>query len=121
MRPMRTAKLLLGLAALGLAPSAPSGQGGAADAPTSETLVKQGDTVIGMGPMTFTLNWVAVDDDKRWFAQIGTDLNPDDINRDGCILRNGFVTLREGAPLSAQAGAVLDDCWWDGLYNLAVR
>lgn len=109
MRPMRTAKLLLGLAALGLAPSAPSGQGGAADAPTSETLVKQGDTVIGMGPMTFTLNWVAVDDDKRWFAQIGTDLNPDDINRDGCILSNGFVTLREGAPLSAPAGAVLDD------------
>ncbi|MSR61331.1 MAG: hypothetical protein EXS08_02630 [Planctomycetes bacterium] len=46
-------------------------------------------------------------DGKMWITL--TDTNLADSNTDGCILRNGFVTLREGALLFSPPNSSLDD------------
>jgi len=114
---MRSAKSILGLAVIGLVPSAVAGQ---STPPTIDTLVKKGDTVIGLGAMialsSGSLAYVGINDSKTWMALMSTDF-PDG-NRDGCILSNGFVTLREGSPLSAPVGSTLDE--WTSI-NLTNR
>jgi hypothetical protein len=105
---MRSAKPILGFTLLALLPSAVAGQ---AMPPSFDTLVKKGDTIIGLGAMITlsagTLAYLGVNDSKTWMTLLTTDYP--DPNRDGCILSNGFVTLREGTPLSAPAGSTLDE------------
>jgi len=96
---MRNAKTVLGLVVLGLASTAASGQ-------SLESLIKSGDTVLGLGAMN-NVTFLAVNDSKTWSALMSTTF--DDSTRDGCILSNGFVTLREGTALLAPPGAVLDE------------
>lgn len=108
MRPMRNAKSILALALLGLAPSAVFGQ-------SIDTLVKKGDTIIGVGAMV-AMSYLGINDSKTWMAQLATDFL--DSTRDGCILSNGFVSLREGTPLFAPVGSTLDE--WNSI-NLTNR
>lgn len=86
---MRCAKSILGLAALGLAPTAVIAQ-------TPSSLIAEEDTIIGMGSMNST-NYAAITDSRLWSALIDTTFS--DTTRDGCLLRNGFVMLREGTTL----------------------
>ncbi|MEQ1894207.1 MAG: hypothetical protein ABL998_16825 [Planctomycetota bacterium] len=69
-------------------------------------MVKENDTIIGMGAL-LTMTYVQVNDSGMWTASVDTDFF--DTGRDGAILRNGFVTLREGATLFAPPGAILDE------------
>lgn len=103
MRPMRHAKSVLGLALLGLFPSAVFGQ-------SIQTLIKKNDTIIGLGGMV-GMTYVAVNDSKTWMALLSTSFP--DSTRDGCLLSNGFVTLREGSPLFAPVGSILDE--WNSI------
>lgn len=103
MRPMRNAKSILGLALLGLSPSAVLGQ-------STSILVQEDDTIIGLGGM-IGLFGVAINDSKTWTVLLSTSFP--DANRDGCILSNGFVTVREGTPLYSPAGSTLDD--WNSI------
>jgi len=90
---------ILGLALTGLVPSFATAQ-------TPTTLVAEHDTIIGMGAVTSLTN-VSINDNKMWVTLTDTDLA--DSNTDGCLLRNGFVTLREGAILFSPANSLLDD------------
>ena len=114
---MRNAKPILGFALLALVPSAVAGQ---AMPPSIVTLVKKGDTIIGLGALitmsSGSLSYLGINDSKTWMALLTTDFP--DPNRDSCILSNGFVTLREGTPLFAPAGSTLDD--WTSI-NLTNR
>jgi len=102
---MRTQTTLLGLAALGLAPGwALALPGG--DQPTVVPLVQQTDTIIGIGELT-SITYVSITNDRNWTAVIDTAFS--DSDTDGALLRNGFVTLREGTTLFNPPGSVLDD------------
>jgi len=102
---MRTAKTLLGMVALGLGASAASGQ--VTNDPPLGVLIRQGDTIIGMGGMNQTVNWVGINDTKNWGVLCVTDFS--DVNKDGCLLLNGFVAVREGTFLLDPASSTLDD------------
>ncbi len=87
---MRCGKKFLAEAALVACLSAPAWP------QTVEVVIRAGDTVVGMGTQTLTNN-VFINDEGVWLAQIATDFQQ--ITSDEAILRNGFVTLREGAAL----------------------
>lgn len=98
---MSSGKFLLGLAAAGSITSA-----AAAQAPDPKVLVKEGDTIVGMGSLQ-SMTYVQINDTGMWTAFIDTDNI--DSNRDVAILRNGFVTLREGTTLFSPSNTTLDD------------
>ena len=75
-------------------------------AQTPELLVKQGTQITGLGTVT-SISYVQILDSRTWVAQVDTD-HPD-TTRDGAILRNGLVFLREGDLLSAPSSTILDD------------
>jgi hypothetical protein len=96
---MRIEKTLLGLSALALAP--------AVGAQTVAPLVSEGDTVIGVGAIqTFNPVSVGLTDSRMWTMIADTDFS--NIQEDVVLLRNGFVTLREGASLILPAGAAIN-------------
>jgi hypothetical protein len=97
-RPMKT---ILGLAIAGLLPSA-----AAAQTPTPTSLIAAGDTIIGMGSME-NATYVGVTDSNLWSALVDTSF--DDGSKDGCVLRNGFVMLREGTQLFAPPSSRLGE------------
>ena len=101
---MRNAKPIL-LALLGLAGAA---FGQTPPPVTTETLLQQNETVVGLGGMLSLTNLV-VNDQKTWILQLATSFP--DSNRDGCLYSNGFVIMREGSPLPNSSS--LDD--WAGL------
>lgn len=96
---MRCVKSILGLVVLGLSPAAVFGQ-------STETLIQENETVIGLGGMQ-NLSNVAVNDSKTWMTLLSTTFA--DATRDGCILSNGFVSMREGTQLISPAGSILDE------------
>jgi hypothetical protein len=96
---MRCEKAIPALAVLGLA-------SGLLHAQTPTALIKEGDTIVGMGALEI-INYLAMNDAKTWCAGVVTSF-PDTI-RDGALLRSGFVTLRENMLLPFPIGAVLDD------------
>src|SRR5688572_3203696 len=96
-------KSILGLAIVGLLPSAASAQD---QTPTPISLIAAGDTIIGMGSM-LNAPYVGVTDSKLWSAKVVTSF--DDSNRDECVLRNGFVMLREQTQLFSPPGTRLGD------------
>src|SRR5262245_20649393 len=69
-------------------------------------ILSEGDTVIGMGAVE-RVTLVAINDSRMWIAQVETSF--DDFDQDGCLLRNGFVTMREGMQLFAPPAQTLDD------------
>ena len=73
-----------------------------ASAQTLTIPLRAGDPVSGMGAVTGIGN-VFVDDSGAWFAGIETDFP--DSTRNGALLRNGVVLLREGEPLPEPVGA----------------
>ena len=88
---MRCGKVLLGVFVLGLLPAA-----GSAQAPTLKFLSKTGDPVVGLGSLE-SMSSVQINNSGMWTNLVDTTWgNPDS---DGCLLRNGFVTLREGSLL----------------------
>ncbi len=89
--------LVVLLVALGT-PAAP-----AAQAP--EVLLSEGDTVIGLGALA-GLGPVFAGDAGTWLAVVDTSFPV--TSQDEAILRNGIVTLREGAALLEPAGATID-------------
>jgi hypothetical protein len=96
---MRIEKTLLGLSVLALAP--------AVQAQTVAPLVSEGDTVIGVGAIqTFNPVSVGLTDSRMWTMIADTDFT--NIQEDVVLLRNGFVTLREGASLIQPAGASIN-------------
>ena len=106
---MRTAKTLLGLVALGLGASTASGQ--TQDVPTLGTLIRQNDTIIGLGSLQ-GMSWMGLNDSKTWAALCSTSIG--DATIDGCILMNGYVTLREGGLLFAPPNTLLDE--WNSVW-----
>ena len=96
---MRCLKVFLGLGALGLAPSV-------AEAQVPQILFRDGDPIIGVGGMD-KVDYVEVLDSGTWLAFIEADIS--DNNTDRCLMRNGFLTLREGMNIPVPTGAVLDD------------
>lgn len=96
---MRCAKSILGLVGLGLASGVASGQ-------TPTALVTQGDTIIGVGAMQ-TVSFMGATDSNLWSALVTTSFF--DTSKDGCLLRNGFVMLREGTNLFAPPGTRLGE------------
>ena len=97
---MRRKKVLLTGASLVLSVLASP----AAYAQTLHQTIQNGDTVVGMGTLTHITN-IFINDSGVWLAAVGTDFILE--NRDEAILRNGFVTLREGSPLLAPEGATI--------------
>lgn len=63
---------------------------------TLAPLIHEGEAVIGMGALE-GLSRTGVNDGGMWVAAVDTTFP--DPGRDGAILRNGFVTLREGTAL----------------------
>jgi hypothetical protein len=68
---------------------------------TSSTLLIEGDPVIGIGGMK-KVNSIAFTDSRMWVTQIATSFS--DASRDGCLLRSGFLAMREGMPLRSAIG-----------------
>lgn len=97
---MRSGKVLLGLAAAGSIVSTAGAQF------QQKVLIKDNDTIVGIGAME-SISYVQVNDIGMWTAWVQT--NNSDTTRDVCILRNGFVTLREGSPLFTPPNTILDD------------
>jgi hypothetical protein len=91
---MRSSKAILGLAALGLSTLPVVAQ-------DARFLLQADDTIIGVG-LIDRLNYMEVLDTGTWLAVV--EAGPDN-TRDQCILRNGFLTLREGMNLPFPAGS----------------
>jgi hypothetical protein len=99
---MRIGKMLLGLSALALAPTLQA----QSCPPTVQPLVSEGDTVIGVGAIdTYNPAFIGLTDNRMWTLAADTDFA--DVSRDVVLLRNGFVTLREGAAMIEPPGATL--------------
>jgi len=98
---MWTARTLFGLAALGLcwAPAQ-------AQAPAPTVLIKQTDTIIGIGELV-SITYVGVTNSQLWAAVVDTSY-PDNF-LDGALLLNGFVSLREGTTIFNPPGYTLDE------------
>ncbi|MCB9897010.1 MAG: hypothetical protein H6825_03285 [Planctomycetes bacterium] len=90
----------IGLALLATVPP-PSGD---PSATVVVPLVLEGDLVPGVGRVT-TVAAVAVNDAGHWLVEVDTD-HPD-TTRDGVLLEDGVVLLREGDVLVAPAGATV--------------
>ena len=69
---------------------------------TLAPVIHSGEAVIGMGALEGVFR-TGIDDQGMWVAAVDTTFP--DSSRDGAILRNGFVTLREGTALLAPPGA----------------
>jgi len=95
---MRCTKAILALAALG--------SSSVLAAQTDHPVVETGDTILGMGSMT-SLDMVNVNDAKMWTALIDTTFS--DTGQDGCLLRSGFVTMREGMFFPNPVGSSVDE------------
>lgn len=74
----------------------------AAQTPTA--LIKEGDTLVGIGAVD-TFENVLVNDRGTWIAHVRSTFP--DVTREEVLLRSGFVTLREGSGLFAPSGALL--------------
>jgi hypothetical protein len=96
---MRCEKAIPALAILGLAAGLAHGQ-------TPTALLKEGDTIIGMGALE-TISYLGVTDSKTWCSSVVTSFP--DSTRDGALLRSGFLTLRENMLVPAPIGATLDE------------
>jgi hypothetical protein len=102
---MRSVKVFLGGSTLALA-IAPD-IGAQTCPPTVQPLVSAGDTVIGVGAInSFNPAFIGLTDTRMWTLVADTDFT--DVQRDVVLLRNGFVTLREGASMIEPAGATLN-------------
>lgn len=69
-------------------------------------LLREGDPVIFMGALQ-RIDSIQINDAGDWTALVDTDAP--DLDADFALLRNGFVTLREGVPLFAPADTALDE------------
>jgi hypothetical protein len=87
--------LLVGLLALGALATSSHGQ-------SIQPLMHQGDTIIGMGALDGLLT-LAINGTSMWVMEVDTDFTTS--TEDGALLRNGFVTLREGLALFQPPGA----------------
>ena len=76
-----------------------------------ETLVLEGDSVAGVGLVTYVDN-LAINDDGSWLVEADTDnANTDE---DSVVLKDGVLYLREGQSLLLPTGALLDS--FDSIY-----
>jgi len=96
---LRGKDLSVGLVPLGFLASA-------AGAQSVLPLIREGETIIGMGAMTSS-TYVGANDSGTWIAFVDTEYP--ETTLDGAILRSGFVTLREGSQLFAPLGFVIED------------
>lgn len=69
-----------------------------------KVLVREGDLVAGVGNVTSIEN-LAIDDQGTWLVE--ADTNHVDAAKDGVVLRDGALYLRQGDPLPAPAGATI--------------
>jgi len=97
---MRSTKAILGLSALALASGPVAGQ-------TPGILFRDDDPIVGVGGIE-KVTYVRVTDSGLWLALVEAD-NSVDNNLDVCLMRNGFLTLREGMNLPQPPGTTLDD------------
>jgi hypothetical protein len=65
----------------------------------------EGDTIIGLGSVA-NVGTTVINDQAMWVTLTDTDYP--DLDRDEALVRNGFVTLREGSNLFSPPGANLD-------------
>jgi hypothetical protein len=84
-----------------------------AAAQTVLPLIRNGDTVLGMGGVQ-SLSSIAINDGKMWTTLVDTTF-PEN-TRDGAILRSGFLTLRENVALLAPPSSILDE--WNSSIQL---
>ena len=75
-------------------------------AQTTDSLVKTGDPIAGVGAVT-SIFTVQVLDSGRWFAHVDTD-QPDP-TQDTLLLNDTGIGLREGEPLTAPVPITLDE------------
>ncbi|MEM7307550.1 MAG: hypothetical protein AAF682_12810 [Planctomycetota bacterium] len=95
-------------------------------AQTPIPLVEEGDAVFGVGTVTSVFA-LAINNQGEWLVEV--DTNHPSTDEDGAVLRDGVLYLREGDPLPAPAGALIDNfdsvqlnesgdtCWNLGLAN----
>ncbi|HEX6883667.1 MAG TPA: hypothetical protein VF530_09820 [Planctomycetota bacterium] len=98
-------KTILGLSALALASVPAAGQ-------TPGVLFRDGDPIVGVGGIE-RISYVRVTDSGMWLSLVEAD-NSVDNNLDICLMRNGFLTLREGMNLPQPPGTTLDD--WGSIH-----
>jgi hypothetical protein len=102
---MRCGKGLLGLLVLGSVPSVAVAQA------SVTSLLDDGDTIIGLGALD-AIDTVSINENRMWTAVVDSDFA--DGTQDGAVLRNGFVTLREGMSLFAPENSILDE--WNSVW-----
>lgn len=102
---MRSTKAILGLSALALASVPAAGQ-------TPGVLFRDGDPIVGVGGIE-RISYVRVADSGMWLALVEADGSVDN-NLDFCLMRNGFLTLREGMSLPLPVGTILDE--WGSIH-----
>jgi hypothetical protein len=95
-------KWFLGIALAGLAQ--------AAQAQTLQAVMREGDTILGLGALT-EFQSIVINDAKAWFSLADTTFAS--AQEDGVVLRSGTPTLREGQLLSLPVGAEI--VGWDYL------
>lgn len=105
---MRTAKTILAMAVLGWTGSLAAGQ--VTEPWNVQAFLKQDQAIVGVGAVR-SMPYVAINNARLWSARIGTDFA--DNTRDFVVLRNGFVTLREGMTIFNPAGYTLDE--WNSI------
>jgi hypothetical protein len=96
---MRLAHAILGLSALGLTSPLVQGQ-------APGILFRDGDPIIGVGGIE-RIDYITIHDSGSWFSLVQADAPG--ISADACLLRSGFLTLRQGMRLPAPANSVLSD------------
>ncbi len=95
---MQRRKAILWLALLGLATQAA--------AQTAQPLLQRDDIIPGIGGVR-SVDIINVNDAKMWTAVVLTTFsNP---NQDSCLLRSGFLSMREDMEIASPPGAILDD------------
>jgi len=76
-------------------------------AQTATVIVRRGQPVQGLGFNAGALEKLAVNDSGEWLVMMNTN-NPDE-NADEVVVRNGFLTLQEGAIVGNPPGASIDE------------
>lgn len=94
---MQRWKAILGLALLGLP--------GVLEAQTPQPAVQHDDIVPGIGSVE-SVDFINVNDAKMWTALAITST---DATVDACLLRGGFLSMRESMELAFPAGTTLDE------------
>ena len=94
----RTSSLLTGLLLLGAA----------AEAQTLRMALEGGGPILGLGSLS-RAEEIHVNEGGSWYTLVTANVltRPDETPRDGGVLRNGFVTIREGATLASPAMATV--------------